>query len=209
MCFNRQSGFVGRLILLRGNEARGIFDERVPADVTAEGVAGSMPRGPSCHIVGMEKQTAYRVGLTVRAFRTTTTHPDKTDRIGNSLESSRRQQNEGGVCGIPRRLAKIFCDQELTRRTTRRDVRGQIDCAADIVTLTVEHTAVVCSSAMPVAVAGSSPAPRVRRRLPAIICSLFGPFVVAACGGQTATTGGCRIQNAGQCRQHVRSGAVE
>src|SRR5258705_102143 len=106
MCFNRPSEFVGRLILLRGNEADGIFDERVLADVTAEGVAGSVPCGPSCDIVGMQKQTAHRVGFTVRAFRTTATHPDKTDRIGNSLESSRRQQSEGGVCEIPRRLAK-------------------------------------------------------------------------------------------------------
>src|SRR5258705_13887828 len=146
MCFNRPSEFVGRLILLRGNEADGIFDERGLADVTAEGVAGSVPCGPSCHIVGMKTQTAYRVGFTVRAFRTTATYPDKTDRIGNSLESSRRQQREGGVCEIPRCLAKIFCDQELTRGTTGRHPCGQIDCATDIVTLTVEHTAMVCAN---------------------------------------------------------------
>ena len=65
MCFNGRSAFIGRLILLRGNEAGGMFDERVLADVTAEGISGSVPRGPSCHIVGMKKQTAYRVGFTV------------------------------------------------------------------------------------------------------------------------------------------------
>jgi hypothetical protein len=74
MCFNRQSEFVGRLILLRGNDAGGILDERVLADVTAEGVAGSAPCGPGCHIVGVEKQTAHRVAFTVCAFRTPATH---------------------------------------------------------------------------------------------------------------------------------------
>jgi hypothetical protein len=40
---------------------------------------------------------------------------------------------------------------------------------------------------MPVAVAISSPAPPIRRRLLAIVVSLFGLFMAAACGGHTAT----------------------
>ena len=40
---------------------------------------------------------------------------------------------------------------------------------------------------MPVAVAVFGPAPPIRRHLPAIVISLFGLLVVAACGGHTAT----------------------
>jgi hypothetical protein len=43
---------------------------------------------------------------------------------------------------------------------------------------------------MRVAVAGSIPAPPIRRRLLAIVGSLFGLFVMAACGGHTAINGG-------------------
>jgi hypothetical protein len=57
-----------RLIRVRSDKETRIIGEGVLAHLTAERVSPAVPCGLSCHIVGMEKQTAYRIGFSVRAF---------------------------------------------------------------------------------------------------------------------------------------------
>src|SRR5882757_8394321 len=133
------------LSVSRGDEASGVLGECLLAYLAAECVGDAAPRGLGCHIVGVKAQNAYRVGLTAGAFWAAAQYLDKTERIGNSLESSGRQRGEVGVAEDAGGVAELLCDQKLPCSTGARHPCREIDCAADVITLAVEDTAVVCT----------------------------------------------------------------
>ena len=60
-------------------EASGIFGKGLLADLTAEGVTDSLPRGAGCHLVGVQRQPADRVSFAVRALPEVPAYLHQTD----------------------------------------------------------------------------------------------------------------------------------
>lgn len=126
-----------------GSEAIGIIGESTLACLAAKHECGSGPGCLGCNVAGMEEHTAHGVGFAVRAIRNCPADFDKTDEIGNPLESLRGQSGEVHVCLGSGGVSEICGDQKLACGASRRYPCGEIDCAAEIIAFTIEDRAAV------------------------------------------------------------------
>ena len=126
--------------MFSGDEAIVVFDECLLTGLATEGEFLCVLRCSGCDVGGVEEHAAHEINCAAGTTPDAPSDLDKTYRVGNSFEASRRQGREVGFWVMPNCVAEVS-GQELASGAGRCYTYGEIDCAADIIAFTVEDRA--------------------------------------------------------------------